>query len=89
MRVKQGGQGAIGTKQLWQVAVGDEVESVDPLTGAIVFSQVYFITHDEDGLSPGEDLLRIEFKAEKKLQRIVLHPNHLIYVSADAEDVKR
>ena len=67
------------TKQLSNLKVGDNVQSVDD-NGNIVFSHVYFIAHDDS--SQIGKLLRVHYEAEKgEIGHIGLSDRHLIYAT--------
>ena len=67
------------SKQLSDLKVGDNVQSVDD-NGDIVFTHVYFIAHDD--LSQIGKLLRVHYEADKsEIGHIGLSDRHLIYAT--------
>ena len=64
------------TKQLYNLKVGDNVQSVDD-NGNIVFTHVYFIAHDDS--SQIGKLLRVHYEADKgEVGDVGLSDRHLI-----------
>ncbi|XP_014666554.1 PREDICTED: uncharacterized protein LOC106808369 [Priapulus caudatus] len=68
-------------KKLSELVVGDRVESVEEDSGALTFSDVYFIAHDDEPDKAGE-MLRISFNCSDCVGFIELSAAHLLYKSA-------
>lgn len=78
------GSGNMFSKKLADLRVGDAVESVDD-NGNIVFTNVYFIAHDE-GNQLGK-LLRVHYEDnDGKTGHIGLSDRHLIYATKSDAD---
>ena len=77
-------EGDVILKQLRGVKVGDKVQSVDPKTGELVFSEVVFMDHDDDP-NPWQEVLKFSYHDGKDEVELCTTPNHLIYASESAE----
>ncbi|XP_072018397.1 warthog protein 4-like [Amphiura filiformis] len=69
----------IERKRMDQLKVGDNVESFDAETNSVTFSEVYFISHEDD-TSNSSRLVKLVFvfEDEKELS-LRLHSKHLVY----------
>ncbi|XP_072019146.1 uncharacterized protein [Amphiura filiformis] len=75
----------IERKRMYQLKVGDHVESFDPETNSVAFSEVYFISH-EDESSNSSRLIKLVFGFEdKKELSLRLHSKHLVYACSIKE----
>ena len=71
-----------------QLKVGDHVESFDPETKSVVFSEVYFISHEEE--TGNSSLLRklvVGFDNGKELS-LRLDSKHLVYACQSEQNTK-
>ncbi|XP_072024326.1 uncharacterized protein [Amphiura filiformis] len=72
------GEDVITSKRLADLKIGESVESYDPDTKSVTFSEVYFITHQHDNYNSSLIKLVFGFEGEKELS-LSLHPKHLVY----------
>ena len=79
--------GSVVSKPLHSISLGDMVESVDEQTGHRVYSEVYYIEHEQqDDLG---QLLRILYKDHSNAtQSIGISGRHLIYATKKSQSTK-
>lgn len=69
----------IQRKRIDELKVGDHVESYDRETNSVAFSEVYFISHDEDTGNSSRLLKLIVGSDHGKELSLRLHSKHLVY----------
>ena len=79
VRSSTGASTKIENKRMDELKVGDHVESYDPETNSVAFSEVYFISHDGQTGDTHRLLNLVIGTDDGKESSLRLHPKHLVY----------
>ena len=75
----------IESKRLDQLKVGDHVESFDPETKSVNFSEVYFISHEDETRNSSLLIKLVVGYDDGKELSLRLHSKHLVYACHSGE----